>query len=81
MQHGDTSMLDPETTRERVLLLQRLRELNTERMEQEIAYQQRTWQLLEEKSRATIERLATCKIPRIFETELIALRTNDARLD
>ena len=73
-------MLDPEKTRERVLLLQRLRELNAARMEEEIANQQRTWLLLEEKSRATIERLAACKIPMDFETELI-LRINRARFD
>jgi hypothetical protein len=73
MQHGDTPMLDPEKTCERVLLLQRLRELNAERMEQEIVNQQRTWLMFEEKSRATIERLAACKIPRDFETVLIGL--------
>ena len=66
-------MLDPEKTQERVLLLQRLRELNAERMEQEIVNQQRTWLMLEEKNRATIERLAACKIPIGFETELIGL--------
>jgi len=56
-------MLDPEQTNDRVLLLQRLRELTAERIEQAIADQQRTWKLLEEKSRATIERLAACKNP------------------
>ena len=56
-------MLDPEQTRERVLIFQRLRELTAERIEQQIANQQRTWILLEEKNRATIERLIACKIP------------------
>jgi len=55
-------MLDPEQTRERVLLLQRLRELTAERMEQEIADQERTLKLLEEQNRATIERLSASKI-------------------
>jgi hypothetical protein len=50
-------MLDPEKTRERVLLLQRLRELTAERMEQEIAEQERMLKLLEEKNRATVARL------------------------
>ncbi len=59
-------MLDPEQTRERVLLLHRLRELTAERIEKEIANQQRTWKLLQEKNRATMERLAASKIPHIF---------------
>jgi hypothetical protein len=46
-------MLDPEKNRERVLLLQRLRELTAERIEQEIADQERTLKLLEEKNRYT----------------------------
>jgi hypothetical protein len=54
-------MLDPEQTRERVLLLQRLRELAAERMEQEIADQKRTVKLREEKHRETIERLSASK--------------------
>jgi len=56
-------MLDPDQTRERVLMFQRLRELTAERIEQETANQQRTWKLLEEKNRATIERLAASKKP------------------
>jgi hypothetical protein len=50
-------MLDPETTRERVLRLQWLRELTAERIEQEIADQERTLKLLEETNRKTVERL------------------------
>jgi hypothetical protein len=53
-------MLDPEKTRERVLLLHRLRELTAERMEQEI---DETLKLLEEKNQATIKRLSRPKIP------------------
>lgn len=56
-------MLDPEQTRERVLIFQRLRDLTAERIEQEISNQQRTWKLLEEQNRATIERLLASKIP------------------
>ena len=56
-------MLDPEQTRERVLIFQRLRELTAERIEQEIADQQQTWKLSEEKHRATIERLLASKTP------------------
>ncbi len=56
-------MLDPEQTRERVLILQRLRELAAERFEQETVDQERTWKLLEEKNQATIERLLASKIP------------------
>jgi hypothetical protein len=55
-------MLDPEKTRERVWFLQRLRELAAERMEQEIADQERTVKLREEKHRETIERLSASKI-------------------
>jgi antitoxin component HigA of HigAB toxin-antitoxin module len=51
-------MLDSETTRERVLLFQRLRELTAERMEQEIAARQWTLRLLEEKRAQTVERLS-----------------------
>ena len=54
-------MLEPEKTRERVLLLQRLRELTAERIEKEIADQSRTLKLLEEKHRATIDRLAAIR--------------------
>ncbi len=63
-------MLDPEKTRERVLLLQRLRELAAERMEQEIADQERTLKLREEKNRETIERLSACKIADTFWTRI-----------
>ena len=59
-------MLDPEQTRERVLMFQRLRELNAERIEQETANQQRTWKLLEEKNQSTIERLLASKITDIL---------------
>ena len=51
-------MLDPEKTRERVLLLQRLRKLNRERIEQESADQERALKHLEEKRRQTVERLS-----------------------
>ena len=56
-------MLDPEQTRQRVLMYQRLRELTAARIEQEAAEQQRMWKLLEEKNQATIERLIASKIP------------------
>ena len=56
-------MLDPDRTRERVLIFQRLRELRVERIEQETADQRRTWKLLEEKHQATIERLAASRVP------------------
>jgi hypothetical protein len=59
-------MLDPEKVRERVTLLQRLRELPAERIEQEIADQERTLKLLEEKNRETVERLSASKIPYRF---------------
>lgn len=61
-----TSILDPEKTRERILILQRLRELTAERIEEEIADQERALKLLEEKYRATIERLAASKLPHRF---------------
>ena len=57
-------MLDPEKTRERVLLLQGLRELTAERIAKEIADQQRTLKLLEDKNRATIDRLAAIRCDR-----------------
>mgnify|MGYP006871752103 CR=1 FL=1 len=59
-------MLDPEQTHDRLLILYRLRELTAERIEQEIADQHRTWKLLEEKNRATVERLSASKIPYTF---------------
>jgi hypothetical protein len=62
-------MLDPEETRERILLFQRLRELNAERIEQEIADQERALKLLDEKTRATVERLA-----RVTEGDLANVR-------
>jgi hypothetical protein len=55
-------MLDPEKTRERILLLQRLRELNVARIEKEIDDQEQALKLLEEKNRATIERHSCRKI-------------------
>jgi hypothetical protein len=62
-------MLDSELINDRLLFLRRLRELTA--VEQQFADQQRAWiLLLEEENRATIERIATCKIPRVFETEL-----------
>jgi hypothetical protein len=69
-------MIDIELINDRLLFLRRLRELTAERIEQQIADQQRAWKLLlEEENRATIERIATCKIPRDFETELTANAT------
>jgi len=66
-------MLDPEQTNDRRLFIQQLSELNAERIENEMADQHRAWKLLlEEKNRATIERIATCKNPGIFKTELIS---------
>lgn len=59
-------MLDPEQTRERVIFLHRLRELTAERIEQESADQLQTWKLLNEKYRATIDRLTASKLPRRF---------------
>ena len=59
-------MLDPEQTNDRLLFLYRLRELTAQRIEQESADQHRTWKLLEEKNRATIERLSASKIAHIF---------------
>lgn len=56
-------MLDPEQTRERVLIYQRLRELTAARIEQEAANQRLMWKLLEEKNQATIDRLIASKIP------------------
>ena len=65
-------MLDHDQTNDRLLFLRRLRDQSAERIDREIADQQRVWKLrLEEENRATIERLATCKIRRVFETELI----------
>jgi len=64
-------MLDPQQANDRRLFIQQLSELNAERIENEMADQHRAWKLLlEEKNRATIERIMTCKIPGIFETEL-----------
>jgi len=69
-------MLDSEQINDRLLLLRRFRELTAQRIEQEIADQQQAWKLLlEEENRATIERIARCKIPRDFETELTASAT------
>lgn len=51
-------MLDPEKTREGALRLQRLRQLTAERIQQEIADQERTLKLLKEKHRETVERLS-----------------------
>ena len=69
-------MLDMELINNRLLSLRRLRELTAEGIEQQFADQQRAWKLrLEEENRATIERLATCKIPTVFETELTANAT------
>ena len=56
-------MHDPEQTRERVLIFQRLRELAAERLEQENANQQQTLKLLEEEQQATIARLLAAKTP------------------
>ena len=61
-------MLDPEQTRERVLILQRLRDLTAELIEQQSANQERARQLLEEKHQATIERLIAVKIPDVIRT-------------
>ena len=64
-------MLDPEQINDRLLSLRPLRELTAEGIEQQFADQQRAWKLLlEEENRATIERIATCKNPGIFKTEL-----------
>ena len=69
-------MLDLEQIDDRLLYMIRLRELTAERIEQQIADQQQAWKLLlEEENRATIQRIATCKIPRDFETELTASAT------
>jgi hypothetical protein len=69
-------MIESELINERLLFLRRLRELTAERIEQQIADQHRAWKLLlEEENRATIERLTTCKIPGVFETELTANAT------
>ena len=66
-------MLDPEQSNDRLLFLRRVRELTAARIEQEITDQQQAWKLLlEEENRATIERLATCKSPTVFATELAA---------
>ena len=73
-------MLDSEQINDRLLFLRRLRELTAERIEQQIADQQQAWKLLlEEENRATIERIATCKIPGDFETELTADVTKTLR--
>ena len=69
-------MLDLEQTKDRLLFLRQLRQLSTERIDQEIADQQRAWkQVLEEKNRATIERIALCKITRDFDTQLTSNET------
>jgi hypothetical protein len=73
-------MLDPEQANDRLLFLRGVRELTAEGIEQQFADQQRAWKLLlEEENRATIERIATCKIPRDFETELTANATKTLR--
>jgi hypothetical protein len=60
-------MLDSDQIDDRLLFLRRLRELNAEQIEQQIADQQQAWKLLlEEENRATIERIASCKIPGVF---------------
>jgi len=59
-------MLDSEKNRDRVLRLKRLRELSAERIEQDIADQDRSLKLLEEKSRATTERLTASKLKHRF---------------
>jgi hypothetical protein len=56
-------MPDSEQIREGVIRLQRLRELTAQRIETEFADQARTLKLLEEKNRATIERLIASKYP------------------
>jgi hypothetical protein len=64
-------MLDSDQKEDRLLFLKRLRELTAVQIEQQIADQQQAWKLLlEEENRATIERIAACRIPRVFETEL-----------
>ena len=69
-------MIESELINDRLLFLRRLRELTAERFDQEIADQQQAWKLLlEEENRATIQRIATCKIPKDFETELTANAT------
>ena len=69
-------MLDSEPSSDRLLFLRRLRELTAEGIEQQFADQQRAWKLLlEEENRAAIERLATCKSPTVFATELAATAT------
>ena len=60
-------MLEPEQTNERLLIIRRLCELSAQRIDQEIADKQQAWKLLlEEKNRATIERLAASKIAREY---------------
>ena len=60
-------MLEPEQTNERLLIIRRLCELSSQRIDQEIADKQQAWKLLlEEKNRATIERLAASKIARKY---------------
>ena len=66
-------MLDPEKVRERVTLLQRLRELPAERIEQEIGDQERTLKLLEEKTERPSIDFPPLKYPIDFETALICL--------
>jgi hypothetical protein len=55
-------MLDPDETRERILLLQRLRELNAARIEKEMADQELALELLEERYRQAVERLSRTKV-------------------
>lgn len=55
-------MLDPDETRERTLLLQRLRELNAARIEKEMTDQERALELLEERYRQAVERLSRAKV-------------------
>jgi len=56
-------VLNPEKTHERILLLQRLRELMADQIQQEITDQKQFLTLLAEKNQATIERLARSRVP------------------
>ncbi len=73
-------MFDPEINRERVLLLYQLRELAAERTEQELARQQRSWKLLEEKNLATVERLSRAKMPEQFAVEFMTPATRPRQI-
>ena len=73
-------MLDSDQIDDRLLSLRRLREKTAEQIEQQIADQHQAWKLLlEEEYQATIERIASCKIPGVFETELTADATRTLR--